>query len=139
MANYYGKGRTNEFAVKDIDALKEALKGTEVEVVQRGEGNTVVLLLDDGDCSDFSLYLWGDEEGAEDEYMFVPDMIAEHLQPGQIAVFQHSGWEKLRYTDAWAIAVHSDGRQVRVSIHDVYDAAATEFGVDRSTISPARY
>ena len=29
-------------------------------------------------------------------------MIADHLQPGETAVFS-SGWEKFRYMSAWAI------------------------------------
>jgi Ribonuclease G/E len=80
-----------------------------------------------------------DEDSDEDENLFVPDMIAEHLLPGQVAVFEHVGHEKLRYLSGWAIAVFDDGRQIRVSLGDIYAMAASEFGVDRNSITAAAY
>lgn len=140
MATFYGRGRTNTFAVKDIEALKATVADTEIEVVDRGEGRVTLLTGDDGD-GDFSVYRYteGDEEDHDDDPLFIPDMIAEHLQSGEVAVFESSGWEKFRYMSAWAIAVFSDGRQVRVDVNDVYDRAATEFGVARNSISDAAY
>lgn len=93
----------------------------------------------DGD-GDFSVYRYSDDgEELDDNPLFIPDMIADHLQPGETAVFESSGWEKFRYMSAWAIATHADGRQVRVDVNDVYALAANEFGVDRNSISDAAY
>ena len=36
MANFYGQGRTNTFAVKDVEALKAALADTDIEVLDVG-------------------------------------------------------------------------------------------------------
>lgn len=139
MANYYGQGRTNTFAVRSIDALKAELSDTDIEVLERADGRVTLFTSSDGD-GDFSVYRY-DEDGEfiDDEPLFIPDIIAGHLQPGETAVFESSGWEKFRYMSAWAIAVHSDGRQVRVDVNDVYTLAAQEFGIDRTAITDAAY
>jgi len=139
MATFYGQGRTNTFAVKDVAALKAALQDTDIEVLDRGEGRVTLFTGADGD-GDFSVYRYSDDgEELDDNPLFIPDMIADHLQPGETAVFESSGWEKFRYMSAWAIATHADGRQVRVDVNDVYALAANEFGVDRNSISDAAY
>jgi hypothetical protein len=38
-----------------------------------------------------------------------------------------------------AIAVRWDGRVVHLSLHDIYEKAAREFGVDVKSITPAEY
>ncbi len=136
MANYYGQGRTNTFAVRDVDALKSALADYEIEVIDRDDSQ--VTLLANNEDGDFSVWTFDDDEDTEDS-VFIPDMIAEFMQPGQIAVFVHSGWEKMRYMSAWGLAVHSDGRQIRISVDDIYAIAAKAFDVDPRLISVAAY
>ena len=136
MANYYGQGRTNTFAVRDVDALKSALADYEIEVIDRDDSQ--VTLLANNEDGDFSVWTFDDDEDTEDS-VFIPDMIAEFMQPGQIAVFVHSGWEKMRYMSAWGLAVHSDGRQIRISVDDIYAIAAKVFDVDPQLISVAAY
>jgi hypothetical protein len=136
MATYHGLGRSNYFAVKDVAALKEALSETSItieEEPQHGEG-VVVLINDSGDSGDWQF--WND---ATDEDIYVPDMIAEHLQPGETAILFHIGNEKMRFLNGHAVAVRSDGRQIDIRLSDIYDAAAQEFGIDRATISEAEY
>lgn len=110
MANYYGAGRTNAFRVKDVAALKGALDGADVEVVEEGPGTAVVLLVNDPDGGGY----WG------------------------TALFD-AGAEKLRYIMGYSIAVHSSGQQVRVELDDIYALAARSFDVDSSQISEAVY
>jgi hypothetical protein len=136
VANYYGQGRTNTFAVRDVDALKSALADYEIEVIDRDDSQ--VTLLANNEDGDFSVWTFDDDEDTEDS-VFIPDMIAEFMQPGQIAVFVHSGWEKMRYMSAWGLAVHSDGRQIRISVDDIYAIAAKVFDVDPQLISVAAY
>ena len=136
MANYYGQGRTNTFAVRDVDALKSALADYEIEVIDRDDSQ--VTLLANNEDGDFSVWTFDDDEDTEDS-VFIPDMIADFMQPGQIAVFVHSGWEKMRYMSAWGLAVHSDGRQIRISVDDIYAIAAKAFDVDPRLISVAAY
>lgn len=139
MANYYGAGRTNAFRVKDVAALKGALESADVEVVEEGPGTAVVLLVNDPDGGGY----WGtaifDDDGECVDELFVPDMIAEHLDDGQVAVFVHAGAEKLCYITGYSIAVHSSGQQVRVELDDIYALAARSFDVDSSQIGEAVY
>lgn len=139
MANYYGAGRTNAFRVKNVAALKGALEDADVEVVEEGPGTAVVLLVNDPDGGGY----WGtalfDDDGEFVDELFVPDMIAEHLEDGEVAVFVHAGAEKLRYITGYSIAVHSSGQQVRVELDDIYALAARSFDVEPSQISEAVY
>ncbi|ORW08128.1 MULTISPECIES: hypothetical protein [Mycolicibacter] len=137
MATYTGVGRTNTFAVKDIAALQETV-GAEFTVIPeanaQGPGR-VTLLANGGESGDWSSYDWDSEDC--DLPIFVPDVIAEHLQDGEVAVFIHVGNEKLRYLGGFSVAVHSDGRQVRVNLDDIYDAIGPTFGVPPESVDKA--
>ncbi|WP_342314750.1 hypothetical protein LIX17_25125 (plasmid) [Mycobacterium avium subsp. hominissuis] len=142
MADYSGKGRTNIFKVKDIDALKAALAGAEFTVEARPDrgADAVLIQVSDNDVTG----CWGqpvhtDDDDAEPTELFVPDMIAEHLQDGQVAVFVHAGSEKLNYLSAYSIAVHANGNQVRLDLNDIYQRAAEAFDVPVSEIDWAAY
>ena len=142
MADYYGKGRTNIFKVKDIDALKTALAGAEFTVEARPDrgADAVVICVSDNDAAgSWGQLVYTEDDDAEPTELFVPDMIAEHLQDGQVAVFVHAGSEKLRYLSAYSIAVHANGQQVRLDLDDIYQRAAEEFGVDVNEIDWAMY
>jgi len=141
VADYYGKGRTNIFKVKDIDALTTALAGAEFIVEARPDrgADAVFIRVSDNDAAGSWSQLVYTDDDAEPTELFVPAMIAEHLQDGQVAVFVHAGSEKLRYLSAYSIAVHADGRQVRVDLDDIYQRAADEFGVDVNEIDWAMY
>lgn len=148
MANYYGFGRTNTFAVKDIQALRARL-GPDFTVLDRSEEGPgrVSIFADDGDGTGFwSRWIYSEDDDNIDEHsyeepeeLYVPDVIAEYLQDGQVAVFMHAGAEKQRYIVGYAVAVGCDGRQVRLSLDDIYEAAATAFGVSPGSISSAMY
>lgn len=142
MATFLGVGRTNTFGVRSVERLKDALSRTEVEVIDRGAGMVTLLSGPCDETGDFDTWIGdldADDDSDHDENLFVPDMIAEHLLPGQVAVFEHVGNEKLRYLSGWAIAVFGDGRQIRISLGDIYSMAASEFGVDPKTITVAAY
>lgn len=135
MATYTGFGRTNTFAVKDIPALQETV-GAHFSVVpeSNADGPGRVTLFDaDDDTGDWEHYNWDDTESP----IFAPDMIAEHLQDGQVAIFVHIGNEALRYLGGFSIAVHSDGRQIRMNLDDIYDRIGTEFGVSPESVTKA--
>jgi hypothetical protein len=81
------------------------------------------------------VYPEDDDAGAEEHELFVPDLVAEYLVDGQVAVFVHVGAEKQRYVTGYAVAVYSDGRQVRLDLDGIIEAAAAAFGVDAGSIS----
>ncbi|QIV79511.1 hypothetical protein [Mycolicibacterium frederiksbergense] len=139
MANYYGKGRTNTFLVNDVQALKAALEGSEFVVRERPERGlgAVFLTASDSDGAGCWGQLVNVDGQDEPEELFVPDIIAAHLQDGQVAVFVHAGAEKLCYISAYSIAVHSSGQQVRIDINDVYRMAAQAFRLSADEIDSA--
>lgn len=137
MANYYGRGRTNVFAVKDVQALRTALECHDFEVEERSPGCVAIFAADCDGTGDWSR--WIDCDDGEDGELFVPEMIAAHLQPGQVAVFVHVGSEKLRYVTGYSIAVHSDGRQVRLDLGDIITSAAEAFAMPAGSISTPSY
>ena len=137
MANYYGRGRTNVFAVKDVQALRNALECQDFEVEERSPGCVAIFAADADGLGDWSRWIDGDD--GEDEEFFVPEMIAAHLQPDQVAVFVHAGSEKLRYVTGYSIAVHSDGRRIRLDLDEIIRVAAEVFAVPAGSISAPRY
>ncbi|WP_454232459.1 hypothetical protein [Mycolicibacterium fortuitum] len=141
MANYYGVGRSNTFLVKDVAALKKTLEPGEFEVVEypHRDPNAVMLVVNDCDGNGGWCQWIYPADGDEPEELSVPDVIAEHLQDGQVAVFQHSGAEAKRYVIGHSIAVHSSGQQVTVDINDIYSLAAVRFGIDSDQINWAAY
>ena len=89
-------------------------------------------------------YEWGDDESddadaAEDVEVDVIDLVATHLTPGEVAVFQSIGNEKLRYVNGVAVAINADGDRVTVTLDDIYDLAATTFNTPREQIRAAVY
>lgn len=139
MANYYGKGRTNTFAVKDVAALKAELEPYEFSVEDRGEGQVSIFSVDADGEGGWSRTMH-DEDGELDhdaEPFYVPEMIAKHLRDGEVAVFQHIGSEKMRYLEGHATAVHSNGQRIHINIDDIIDRARTAWGV--SSISQVAY
>lgn len=135
MANYYGMGRTNTFAVKDVAALKDALELHDFEVLDRetdgtGQRGQVSIFVNDPDgVGEWAR--WIETDDGEDDELFVPDMIAPHLRDGEVAVFQHVGHEKQRYLTGYAVAVHSDGRQISIALDDVIVQAKQQWGVEK--------
>ncbi|WP_457180719.1 hypothetical protein [Mycobacteroides abscessus] len=141
MANYYGVGRSNYFKVKSVEALRASLEGAPYEVLESSDtpGEVCILACDDDGAGHLSYVFWADEPGAEEREIYLPQLITDHLEEGQVAVFMHTGSEKIRYMSGYSVAVYSDGRQVQIDLDDVYERAATEFGVSREEISVAAY
>ena len=132
MATFVSMGRTNQFAVRDLQALTNLLADTGIELHHQ-EGENTVVLLDIWGCG---WMICGEDN---DDDIYLPDVISEHLQPGEIAVFQSIGNEKYRYLAGESIACDSKGEQVWIHLSDIYAAAAKAFGVEQSTIALAEY
>ncbi len=112
MANYYGSCRTNYFRVKDEEAFKawvEELPG----VVAVEEGGRFALLEEYGEG-------WHEAGEKYDYDVDVIDDVIPHLAPGEVAVFQEVGAEKLRYLVGYSVAVNDKGEKLWVDIEDIY-------------------
>ena len=119
MANYGGFGRTNYFRVKDVEAFETAAEPFGA-VHRRDDG--LVTVLATNESGDFSAY---DDE--TDEERDLADVLPDHLADGEVAVLMSVGAEKLRYIEGWAVAVHSSGERVELSLNDIYAEAQETF------------
>lgn len=125
MANFYGTARSNYFKVKDANAFKAWVETVPGLGFWEHEGTFGIY----SDCPDSGCWpsaRWDDDE---DEYFDLVAELAEHLADGEVAVLMEAGAEKLRYISGWAVAVHSSGEYVCVSLDDVYKLAVEKFGV----------
>jgi hypothetical protein len=128
MANYYASTRSNYFRVKDADAFKAWCEQRYLEFWTKtidGMGECYAITADTGDCCGWPSY---DIDG-DCEFDFTGEL-AEHLDPRDVAIIFEVGSEKLRYLTGFATAIHADGSTVAVSLHDIYQRAAEEFGDD---------
>lgn len=145
MGKYYGACRTNSFRVKSVEALRASLSNAPFEVLEHAEvpGRVCILGRDfDGGGGYLRLrhIVWDDEPGAVEREIYVPALVAEHLVEGEVAVFMQTGAEQpVTYVNGYSVAVHSDGRMVRIDLDEVYERAEAEFGVPRWKIGPVGY
>lgn len=112
MANYYGKGRTNAFRVKDFDAFVAAAAPFG-QVYP--EAHDRVIVLAHGEAGDFTAY---DEENDKDTAL--SDILADHLRPGEIAILMSVGSQKHQFLEGWSMAVHSSGETIGLALSDIY-------------------
>jgi hypothetical protein len=132
MANYYGQGRTNYFAVKDADAFKAEMAQYPVEVItSEKDGETLYGLLDADENGSGWPYAYITELEDEDGEPVETDMeidwvavFARHLVDGWVAVMTETGAEKYRYMIGYALAVNSKGESREVNLSkDIYTLA----------------
>lgn len=122
MANYYGTGITNYFAVKDTAAFKAALEPHPFSVYDDAKSGKVTVVSNDPDGSGSLDYIDWDT----DEEWVLAEQIVPHLADGEVAVLIHVGHLKAAYVSGYAIAVHSDGRTVEVNLESEIMARASE-------------
>lgn len=123
MANYTASARSNQFEVKDPDALRRELADLDIDVVSDDPENPQrVVLLCHSDNGTWPSWRY-DEPADNDIEVDVAALIAAHLTAGQVAVLIESGAEKLRFIGGHAVAVNSRGEQVDVSLEEIYERA----------------
>jgi hypothetical protein len=120
MANYYGVGKTNSFAVKNIEAFREEVGKYAVEIAEREVGGeTLVTLFDNDDNgAGFPWETWNSETDEADEIDWA-DIFARHLVEGWVAIIYEVGNEKYRYLVGCSIAFNSKGETRRINIDEI--------------------
>lgn len=120
MANYYGVGKTNSFAVKDIEAFRNEVGEYAVEIAVREEGGkTLVTLFDsDDNGAGFPWETWNHETDEAEEIDWA-DIFARHLVEGWVAIIYEVGNEKYRYLVGVAHAFNSKGESRTINIDEI--------------------
>lgn len=121
MANYIASCRTNYFKVKDSEAfIEEMSKVPNIAVTEEAKG--FIILGEDPDGAGWPSFGYDDE--TEEEYEIdLPDLVAEHLADGEVAIFMESGAEKLRYIIGQALAINNKGEYRVIGLDDIYTLA----------------
>ncbi len=138
MANYYEHARSNYFEVKDEAAFLAWAEKRWIKTARQGDSpKFAVFPRDENGWPRFDFEV-EDEAGYDADIDFVQEL-ANRLKEGQIAVLQSVGYEKLRYLSGQAVAFDHTGKQVEVSIDDIYERAAAAFQISADQIEACEY
>lgn len=148
MADFYSTARSEDFRVRDPQALRADLaawgvvEDVEVHETSGAPDGTVYLIArtDKGDWPSFEPDWVADRLGwydlDEDELdarvkalphaervARIEDLVAAHLVDGEVAVLMSVGHEKMRYVDGWAVAINAAGESRQVALSDIHELA----------------
>lgn len=123
MANYYGKVRTNYFAVKDPEAFREDIMNYPVEMISQEEDGQMLFGFVDTDEGGLPNSTYN-EETDEDTEILWEDLFTKHLADGWVAIILEVGSEKHRYFQGFASAYNNKGESVHLNLEDIYDLAS---------------
>lgn len=142
MANWYGSARSNYVRIKDMAGLEKALAPfSGIEISPGDVPSTVCFLAREGWPSEGFIEEDDTEYRVDDKELFFDprERICPFMEDGQILIMQEVGAEKLRYLTGIANAYTSKGLHLQVSLDDIYEQAANEFGVPINEITNAVY
>jgi len=122
MANYYGKVRTNYFAVKDPEAFREDIMNYPVEMISQEQDGQVLFGFLDTDEGGLPNTTYN-EETDEDIEIVWEDLFIKHLADDWVAIIMEVGSEKHRYFQGFASAYNNKGESKHISLEDIYDVA----------------
>jgi hypothetical protein len=122
MANYYGKFRTNYFAVKDPEAFREDIMNYPVEMISQEQDGQMLFGFLDTDEGGLPSTTYN-EETDEDTEIIWEDLFTKHLADDWVAIIMEVGSEKHRYFQGFASAYNNKGESKHISLEDIYDVA----------------
>jgi hypothetical protein len=136
MANWYGMSRSNYFRVKDEAQFRRWAEELELAVISDEHGRFGFY----SNTEDGGLPSCRCTEDRDDlQEIDIVGELSAHLAEGEIAVLMSAGHEKARYVSGYAVALNRDGGRISVSLSDIYEKAASTFGIEVNSISEAQY
>jgi hypothetical protein len=132
LANYEATVRSNHFKVKNPKAFERWCKKRRLDFWTERQPEGTNLYAISSECGGWPSW----DPDTNRDFNIATD-ITRHLD-GYVAVFLEIGFEKLRYMEGQAIAVHPDGRVVSINLSDIYEKARDAFGPD-VTVTEAVY
>jgi len=151
MASWEGFFRSNYFKVKDFDKFKDFINSTDacndVDIFTKvlpdgtslygvGDYGGLPQFYDKDANPDLPVAEEEDEDGDVEGFLFA---LSKHLEPGQVAVFNEVGFEKLRYLTGAAVVVTSDGRTCWLHLGDIVEKAEQELGISMLNVTDPSY
>lgn len=119
MANYYGTGRTNYFAVKDAEAFKADMENYSVYVAEGTEKGQQVFALIGESEEGMPVSYWNEDTEDHDDIDWA-EVIGKHLADDWVCVIQEVGNEKARYVNGYSMAFNNKGGVKTISIDDIW-------------------
>lgn len=137
MANYYGQGRTNYFAVKDAEAFLADIAKCNVQVITREteSGQTLYGFMDNEEGDGIDWFAWSADDDTDEPEVTWGEFFKKHLADGWVAVILNIGSEKYRFLNGEATAYNNKGEDRFISINDFVE----HFSVLGDNIAPASY
>lgn len=132
MGLYSGKGMSNIVKIKDPDTFDELLRVLGCKMIHvPGEGFGFTVQNSNGEPVKYVTVDILDQNNSsrETKRMIWTDAIAEHLLPGEVLIFQHSGSDDVRI-NAYSLAISWKGQIDFIHIDDIYKRAARKFNSD---------
>jgi len=121
MANYEAKFRSNYFEVNDAEAFQAFCERHNLELIEKE--NRFGFLMSNSTEGGFSNNGW-DTEAEEDTDVL--GELCQLLAQGQVAIILEVGNEKMRYLNAQAWVINSEGKSKHLDLTDLaMEAAAT--------------
>lgn len=131
--NYVGFGRTNYVQVKDPERFEHDMQLLGLRPLKKKTDGGVFFALfpysEDGSLpsQDFRVDAPEDEDAPEFDCLTA---IADYLADGQVLVFMQVGYGGSRYLTGEAFAIDNTGKQIQISLQDIYKQAREHFGVE---------
>jgi hypothetical protein len=147
MANYYGKGRSNHFKVKDIERFKKIASHYELEVKDSSSVEGGLIVISTNDSGDYTQEIMLEHENLidelkelgleiedyESETIVLPPfeiVISRELQEGEVFIWQSVGSEGNRYHTGYSFAVNTTGEILTNNIDDIYAKVLTTWKIE---------
>lgn len=130
-SNYFKIGRPKEFmdwVSKLPDVVWEAKVSPDSPNDMYG-----MIYVSNPDGAGWPTWFYDDEDDEQELDFFYE--VSQFLAPGEVAVFQEVGAEKLRYLFGQSIAVNDKGEILTVSINDIFEKVNSEWGVSPTDCS----
>lgn len=121
MANYYGQGRSNYFAVKNAEAFLEEMAKYPLEIItQERDGETLYGFMDADSDGGGNIDQYFDADDGEPCDIDWETVFRTHLADGWVAVVMSIGSEKYRFLNGVANAYNNRGECLGIDLSDIY-------------------
>lgn len=141
MANYMSSCRSNFFKIgrpiefmEWIQQFPDLVFDDKAASPDSPQDMYGMLYVDNSDGASWPAWRW-DEDDNEIEVDFFHEF-SEFLAPGEVAIFQEVGAEKLRYLVGYSVAVNDKGEILTLNMNDIESMVQEEWGV---TPTPCTY
>lgn len=131
------KARTNFVKIQDIEGLVKAITPFNVDLIEHSSEPGVFMLKAATDDGDFPSIEIENEHGEEIIFTF-ESIVMPYVEEDQVLIAMAAGHEGMRGIYGYAGAYVRMGDEIKstaISLDDIYDKAANEFGVSEKAIN----